>query len=96
MTLTFALLRRSAGKKIQSTSERLPLIRQWFLIYEYGDVEGLGRSPGGRHGNPSPVFLPGEFHGQRSQAGYNPQICKESDMSKATKLITQEEVSKCK
>ena len=27
----------------------------------------------------SPVFLPGESHGQRIQAGYNPQGCKESD-----------------
>ena len=27
------------------------------------------------------VFLPGEFHGQRSLADYNPWDCKESDMS---------------
>ena len=27
----------------------------------------------------SPVFLPGEFHGQRSLAGYSPCGCKESD-----------------
>ena len=26
----------------------------------------LGRSPGGRHGKPTPVFLPGEPHRQRS------------------------------
>ena len=26
-----------------------------------------------------PVFLPGESHGQRSLAGYNPQGCKEVD-----------------
>ena len=30
---------------------------------------------------PTPVFLPGEFHGQRSQAGYSPRGCKESDMT---------------
>ena len=29
----------------------------------------------------TPVFLPGEFHGQRSLAGYNPWCCKESDMT---------------
>ena len=34
---------------------------------------GSGRSPGGVHGNPTPVFLPGEFHGPRSQANYSPQ-----------------------
>ena len=26
----------------------------------------------------TPVFLPGEFHGQRSLAGYNPCSCKKS------------------
>ena len=68
------------------------MLRQWFLIYEYGHVGGLGRSPGGQHGKPTPVFVPGEFHGQRSQVGYSPQVCKESGMSKATKLTAQEEV----
>jgi len=28
---------------------------------------------------PTPVFLPGEFHGQRSLAGHNPWSPKESD-----------------
>ena len=28
---------------------------------------------------PTPVFLPGEFHGQRSLAGYSPWGCNESD-----------------
>ena len=37
-----------------------------------GSIAGLGRSPGGRHGN-TPVFLPGESHGQRSLAGYSPR-----------------------
>ena len=30
----------------------------------------------------TPVFLPGEFHGQRNMAGYSPWGCKESDMTK--------------
>ena len=29
---------------------------------------------------PTPVFLPGETHGQRSLAGYSPWGCRESDM----------------
>ena len=29
-----------------------------------------GRSPGVGNANPFPVFLPEEFHGQRSLAGY--------------------------
>ena len=36
---------------------------------------GSGRSPGRGHG----VFLPGEFHGQRSLVDYSPWDCKESD-----------------
>ena len=33
---------------------------------------------------PTLVFLPGESHGQKSLAGYNPQSCKESGMTEAT------------
>ena len=32
----------------------------------------------------TPVFLPGESHGQRSLAGYSPWGCKESDIIEAT------------
>ena len=39
-----------------------------------GLIPELGRTPGG--GN-TPVFLPGESHGQRSLVGYSPQDCKE-------------------
>ena len=38
-----------------------------------------------REWQPTPVFLPGESHGQRSLAGYSPRGCKESDM---TELLT--------
>ena len=30
---------------------------------------------------PTPVFLPGEFHAQRSLASYSPQGRKESDLT---------------
>ena len=33
---------------------------------------GSGRSPGGGHSNPLPVFLPRESHRQRTLAGYHP------------------------
>ena len=40
---------------------------------DLGLIPGLGRSPGEGNGNPTtPVFLPGEFHGQRNLAGYSP------------------------
>ena len=44
-------------------------------------ISGMGRSPGGGHGNP---FLPGESHGRKSLAGYSPQGRKESDTTEAT------------
>ena len=37
---------------------------------------------GRRKWQPTPVFLPGKFHGQRSLAGYSPWSHKESDMTK--------------
>ena len=30
---------------------------------------------------PTPVFLPGKSHGERSPAGYSPWGCRESDMT---------------
>ena len=37
-----------------------------------GSIRGLERSPGGGNEKPTPVFLPGESHGQRRLAGYSP------------------------
>ena len=36
---------------------------------------------------PSPVFLPGEFCGQRSLAGYSPWGCQESDTTERLTLL---------
>ena len=38
-----------------------------------------GKIPWRRAWQPTPVFLPGESHGQRSLEGYGPWGCKESD-----------------
>ena len=40
----------------------------------------VGKMPWRREWLPTPVFLPGEFHGQRSLVGYSPQGRKELDM----------------
>ena len=40
--------------------------------------------PWSRAWQPTPVFLPGESHGQRSLAGYSPWGHKESDVTEAT------------
>ena len=44
----------------------------------------VGKIPWRKEWQPTPVFLPGEFHGQRSLVGYSPWGCKESDMTEAT------------
>ena len=41
----------------------------------------VGRPPWRREWQPTPVFLPGEFYGQRSLEGHSPRGCKESDMT---------------
>ena len=45
-------------------------------------VKSLGQEdPLEKGWQPTPVFLPGEFHGQKSLVGYSPQGHKESDMT---------------
>ena len=44
----------------------------------------VGKIPWRRAWQPTPVFLPGEFHGQRNLAGYSPWGHKESDTSETT------------
>ena len=46
-----------------------------------GSVSESGRSPGGGHGSPLQLFLPGGSHGQRSLVGYSPWGRTESDMT---------------
>jgi len=49
-----------------------------------GDMDSdpwVGRIPWRREWLPTPVFLPREFHGQRSLAGYSPWGHKESDVT---------------
>ena len=56
---------------------------------DLGSIPGSGRSPGKGYGNP--VFLPGEFHGQRSLVGYSPWGHKEVDTTEqpALSLVIQ-------
>ena len=52
-----------------------------------GLIPGLGRSSAEGHGQPTPVSLPGKFHGQRSPAGYSPGGHKESDTTKQLQFM---------
>ena len=51
-----------------------------------GDTRDTGSIPGSgrRAQQPTPVFLPGKFHGQRSLAGYSPWGHKQSDTTEVT------------
>ena len=53
--------------------ENLPAMQEtWFDPW-------FGMIPRRRKCIPTPEFMPGEFHGQRSLVGYNPRGHKESD-----------------
>ena len=51
-------------------------------VRNLGSIPGLGRSSGGGHGNPAPVFLPRESPWTNSLVGYRPWGQKESGVTK--------------
>ena len=55
--------------------------------FDQGQVRKI---PWGRKWQPTPVFLPGKLHGQRSLVAYSPWCCKELDMTEATNTHTQD------
>ena len=66
-------------------------------VGDLSSIPGLGRSPGGGHGNPLQYSCLENPHGQRSLAGYSPWGCKESDtteqLSTAQWLMIQDILS---
>ena len=60
------------------------------LLANAGDLRDLGLIPGSRFPSwrrkwqPTPLFLPGESHGQKSLVGYSPWGRKESDTTEVT------------
>ena len=50
-------------------------------VGDLGSVPGMGRFPGGGHGNPLQNSYLENPHGQRSLVGYSPWSRKESDTS---------------
>ena len=51
---------------------------------DLGSIPGLGRSPGGGHGNPLHYSYLEKTYVQRSLVGYSPQDRKKLDMTEAT------------
>ena len=72
---------------MKSLSPARPLATTWTAAYQTPPSMGFSRQeywsgvplPSPRQWLPTPVFLPGEFHGQRSLAGCSPCGCEESD-----------------
>ena len=52
---------------------------------QHGFDPWVGKIPWRRKWQPTPVFLPGKFHGQRSLAGYKPWNCKRVGHNLVTK-----------
>ena len=53
-------------------------------IRDVGLIPGLGRSPGGGHGNPLQYSCLENPHGQRTLADYDPWDCEELDVTEHT------------
>ena len=56
---------------------------------DMGSILGLGRCPGGRHGNPLQYFCLENPHGQRSLANYSPSGHKKSDITEQLSTSTR-------
>ena len=65
----------TSGKELSCQYRRHK--RHWFDPW-------VRKIPWRRAWQPTPVFLPGELHGQRSQVGYSAWGCKELDTTEAT------------
>ena len=57
---------------------------QWRRHKRHSFNPGVGKIPWRRVWQPTPVFSPGESHGQKSLEGYSPWGHKELDMTEAT------------
>jgi len=57
---------------------------QFRSLRRHGFDPRLGKIPWRRKWQPTPVFLPGKSHGQRSWWGYSPWSRKESDTTEVT------------
>ena len=54
---------------------------------DLGSIQIMRKIPWRREWLPTPIFLPGEFHEQRSLVSYSPWHHKESDMTEKLTLI---------
>ena len=60
---------------------------------DLGSIPGSGRSPGKTKRQPTPVFLLGKSHGQKSLVGYSPWGHKESDTTEQLTFFITSQLS---
>ena len=63
------------------------MIKDLPAMQETGFNPWIGKIPWRREWLPTPVFLPGKFHGQRSLTGYSPWGHKKSDVTERSTLL---------
>ena len=56
-------------------------------VGDAGSIPGWGRFPGEGKWQPTPVLLPGKFHGWKSLVGYSPWGRKESDTTERLNFL---------
>ena len=77
--MSFLELHAGASQVAQWQRTRLPMQGTW--VQSLGREDSLERVANIKYyRQPTPVFLPGESHGQRSLAGCSPRGCKKSDI----------------
>ena len=69
------------------TSLVVQMVKNLLAVQETWVPSLVQKNPWRRECQPTPVFLPGEFHGQRSLVGYSPRSLQESDMSEQLSLL---------
>ena len=76
-------------KKMQQASLVAQMVKNPPAMQETWFYPWFKKMPWRRKWQPTPIFLPGEFYGQRSRAGYSPWGCRESDMTGLNNNNTQ-------
>ena len=76
--------RVSGASLVAQMVKNLPAMQETQVLYPW-----IGKIPWRRTQQPTPVFLPGESHRQRSLVGYSPWGCKELDMTERLILHLQ-------
>jgi len=62
------------------------MVKNLPAVWETQFSPWVGKIPWRKAWQLTPVFLPGEFHGQRSLVSYSPWGCKESDTTEQLSL----------